>query len=303
MSDERVLGHADSSPAPLQCLLSTGQYFCFGYSLFLVPAFWLFENPLQLTLQVLSSVLSDEHALLSLYYVLAHPARHFIPRYVDCLNHLPLSPSAIARQLRHGHENAYVPGFMLLVLCLARSATQVSALCSHLGLLLAVCTQFTSLFTSDSLRLLLSCVWFSVRILAWRVVSAALDRYCVDFCRYAYLANHLRLQTESSIPTCLSVPVIPTYYSLQGFHDIVLTRQTASALSRSIIIRAVSSWCRLLWVNSLATPSALDFPSFSVTCPPATLLFFLLAWLGTLALSAAFLASKTRPQFLHWTLT
>ena len=113
---------------------------------FLVPAFWLFENPYTIyTASLVISALLMSTLYFSLYYVLFAPSRYFFPpRDVDRFCHLPLSTPAIARVISHGHENAYVPGFMLLVALLALScnASHYAPLSSS-DCSLAVCTPFT----------------------------------------------------------------------------------------------------------------------------------------------------------------
>ena len=88
----------------------------FGYSLFLIPVFWLLDNPYTVYKASLGiGVLLMSTLYVSLYYVLTHllgnsPRLAMLAAFITCL-----SPPLLLRSNFAWAEIAYVPGFMLLV--------------------------------------------------------------------------------------------------------------------------------------------------------------------------------------------
>ena len=101
----------------LPCLLFTGHsYSAFGYSLFLVPAFWVFDHPhtIYFASLVISALLMST-LYLGLYYVLTSilgsPSRYStLAAIFTCLY-----PPILLRANFAWADAAYLPGFVFLV--------------------------------------------------------------------------------------------------------------------------------------------------------------------------------------------
>ena len=171
------LAHARffSGTAPMPTLHGAS-FFAFGYSLFLVPAFWLFDSPYSIyTASLVVGALLMSTLYFSLYYVLASLLNissrlAMLAAFITCLY-----PPLLLRANFAWAENAYVPGFMLLT-------ALFGALLRHRSLRIALAFGFLLGFMytihARSLPLIPIALLYVTalglsRALPWRIVSIA----------------------------------------------------------------------------------------------------------------------------------
>ena len=302
-ADETVyLAHARylSGAAPMPTLQGT-VFFHFGYSLFLVPVHLLFKDPyLAYKASLIVSALLMGTLYFSLYYILASllgiPSRYAVlSSFVTCL----YSPLLLRANFAWA-ENAYVPGFMLLIalygILVRRRSLGVALLIGILlGVMYAIHPRSLPLIPLAALFIVSLCF---LHALQWRALSAALAVTGVIFIGTRYMLDHLKSASPGSLSEVPIRPLIAHLLTLEGLHDIILT------LNQQILYLIHSSY-GLFLVGVVATGfflwrnHQLGLSGFLRDVPSATVSFFLLAWLGSLVLSAAFLASPTEAgQFL-----
>ena len=303
MSDEAVflanaLYLSGSGPMPT---LHGAHYSAFGYSLFLVPAYWIFDHPNTIyTACLIISAFLLSTLYFGLYYVLksllgtpSRPAA--LAAFLTCLY-----PPILLRANFAWADAAYLPGFVFLVALFSVLLRQKSVRSSIVfGLLLG----FMYTIHSRSLPLIPVAVFYLVvlglfRSLPWRTVSAALAATGLIFIGTRLAIDHLRMASGAAIPQNPVGPVFTHFLSAQGFLEIV-------AKANEYVLYLVQTSFGLFPVGALAVGYVLwqrrstGLRSLAEDVPSATITFFLLAWLGTLALGAAFIASgKDQAQFL-----
>ena len=294
VSDETVyLANARflSGTAPMPTLHGS-YFFHFGYSLFLVPAFWLFESPTDVyTASLVVSALLMSTLYLSLYYILASifgvtSRLAMLVSFVTCLY-----PPLLLRANFAWGESAYVPGFMLTVALLGVLLRRKSM---HYAVLFGLFLGFMYTIHPRSLPLILVAMlymllWGRSGILRWRAVIAALSAVVALFIGTRLMLDELKSVNPEALSEVQIRPLLAHLMSLQGLHDFLL------ALNNQLLYLVQSSFGLFLiglfavglfyWQrrrNGLST--------FIQDVPTATLTFFCLAWLGSLFLSSAFLS-------------
>ena len=215
MSDEAVylanaLYLSGSAPMPT---LHGALYSAFGYSLFLVPAFWVFDHPHTIYFASLAiSALLMSTLYLGLYYVLTSllgaPSRlAALAAFFTCLY-----PPILLRANFAWADNAYLPGFVFLVALFGILLRQKSVRTAILfGLLLG----FMYTIHSRSLPLISIAALYLVilglfRGLPWRAVSAALTATGVIFIGTRLAVRHLRMASGTAIPEIPVDPIVAT---------------------------------------------------------------------------------------------
>lgn len=284
LAHARYLSGAAHMPALHGAIL-----FSFGYSLFLIPAFWLFDDPYSIyTASLAISALLNCTVYLSLYYVLASllqvPSRLAIPvSLITCL-----FPPLFLRSNFAWAENAYVAGFMLLIALFGALLRGKSLRCAVLfGLVLG----FMYAIHPRSLPLLAIAIAFIfafglARSLPWRTVIAVLLPIATVFTASRLTIEHLQRAIASDILEYSIRPILASLLSPAGLHDFALKVNEQ-------ILYVVHSSFGLFLVGAVFTAmtfwqrcrSALAEVLHDV--PTATLAFTVLAWTGTLAVGAA----------------
>ena len=303
MSDEAVflanaLYLSGSAPMPT---LHGALYSAFGYSLFLVPAYWIFDHPhtIYFASLVISALLMST-LYLGLYYVLTSilgsPSRYSILAAIfTCLY-----PPILLRANFAWADAAYLPGFVLLVALFGLLLRQKSVRTAILfGLLLG----FMYTIHSRSLPLISIAALYLVilglfRSLPWRTVSAALTATGVIFIGTRLAISHLRIASGTAIPQNPVSPIFAYFFSAEGFYAFVVK-------ANELLLYLVQTSYGLFPIGVLAAGYVLwgrrrnGLSSLVKDVPSATIVFFILTWLGTLSLGAAFVASgQERAQFL-----
>ena len=302
MSDEAVyLANARylSGTAPMPPLLGA-VYSATGYSVFLVPAFWLFENPHEVyTATLIISALLMSTLYFSLYYVLDRlfgiSCRFaMLISFITCLY-----PPLLLRSNFAWQENAYVPGFLLLVVLfsiLLRHKTTRSSLLFGvlLGYMYTIHSRSLPLIPISALFLV---TYGLLRFLAWRQVITALTVTALIFIGTRLAIDHLKSVAGTGLSEEAIESIVTHLLSLQGLHDFILTfnQQVLYLIQSSYGLFLVGF---LATVFSLWRQRRLGFRGFLQDVPAASLTFFLLIWFGSLVLSAAFLASPNSPGHL-----
>ena len=291
VADESVyLAHARyfSGSAPMPTLHGAS-FFAFGYSLFLVPAFWLFDSPYSIyTASLVVSALLMSTLYFSLYYVLASLLNissrlAMLAAFITCLY-----PPLLLRANFAWAENAYVPGFMLLT-------ALFGALVCHRSLRIALAFGFLLGFMytihARSLPLIpIALLYVTVlglsRALPWRIVSIAFGACAAILVATRLGIDHLKLIVTSDILENPVRPVIAFLLSLQGLHDFVLkvneqllylVHSTYGLFLVGLIVVLYSLWQR----------GREGLSQFLHDTSSASLAFGVLAWLGTFFLGAA----------------
>ena len=300
-ADESVyLAHARffSGTAPMPTLYGS-HFFAFGYSLFLVPAFWLFESPTTAyTASLVISAFLMSTLYLILYYVLVSllgisSRLAMFVALITCLY-----PPLLLRANFAWAENAYIPGFMLLIALFGTLLRQKSL---RLALLFGLLLGCMYTIHARSLPLIpIAAIYLAVlgyfRVLRWRVVVASLTVTALVLVSTRIVVNHLKLQSESGIPEMSMSAVISHILSLQGLHDVVhmANMQLLQVIQSSfgLFLIGLLAVGHLLWRRLSNSPA-----SFTNDVATATLTFFILAWMGTLALAAAHLANPIQHVF------
>jgi hypothetical protein len=277
-------------------------FFAFGFSLFLLPAFWIFNNPASAyTASLVVSALLMSTVYISLYYVLVShlgvsSRLAMLVSFVTCLY-----PPLILRANFTWAENAYVPCFIVLGAlfgALLRYKTWRIALA--FGLLLG----FMYTIHARSLPLIpISAAYLIVLgvlgVLTWRVLVTALAATSVVFIATRRVISHLGDLGGSANPEISMSEVVSHFFSLRGLHDFVLTTnmQFLYVLQSSLGLFLVG----LLALGYTIWKQRSDWVAcFTRNVPTATLTFYVLAWLGTLALAAAHLARPS--ESIHFLL-
>ena len=290
-ADESVyLAHARffSGTAPMPTLHGAS-FFAFGYSLFLVPAFWLFDSPYSIyTASLVVGALLMSTLYFSLYYVLASLLNissrlAMLAAFITCLY-----PPLLLRANFAWAENAYVPGFMLLT-------ALFGALLRHRSLRIALAFGFLLGFMytihARSLPLIPIALLYVTalglsRALPWRIVSIAFGACAAILVATRLGIDHLKLIVTSDILENPVRPVIAFLLSLQGLHDFVLkvneqllylVHSTYGLFLVGLIVVLYSLWQR----------GREGLSQFLHDASSASLAFGVLAWLGTLVLGAA----------------
>ncbi len=294
MSDETVyLANARflSGTAPMPTLHES-YFFHFGYSLFLVPVFWLFKNPSDVyTASLVISALLMSTLYLSLYFVLASligisPRFAMLASFITCLY-----PPLLLRANFAWGENAYVPGFMLTVALFGMLLRQQSM---RYALLFGLALGFMYAIHPRSLPLipiavLFMLVWGRSRILRWRAVTLAIITTVALFSGTRLMLDYLKSINIGALSEVQIRPLIAHLTSLQGIHDflLALNNQFLYLIQSSFGLFLIGLFAIALfyWQRRHA-----GFSTFVQDVPTATLTFFCLAWLGSLALSSAFLS-------------
>ena len=300
-ADESVyLAHARffSGAAPMPTLYGS-HFFAFGYSLFLVPAFWLFESPTTAyTASLVISAFLMSTLYLILYYVLVcllgiSSRLAMFVAFITCLY-----PPLLLRANFAWAENAYMPGFMLLIALFGTLLRQKSL---RLALLFGLLLGCMYTIHARSLPLIpIAAIYLAVlgyfRVLRWRVVAASLTATTLVLVSTRIVVNYLKLQSESGIPEMSMSAVIAHLLSLQGLHDVVhmANMQVLQVIQSSfgLFLVGLLAVGHLLWKRLSNSPA-----SFTNDVATATLTFFILAWMGTLALAAAHLANPIQHVF------
>ena len=300
-ADESVyLAHARffSGTAPMPTLYGS-HFFAFGYSLFLVPAFWLFESPTTAyTASLVISAFLMSTLYLILYYVLVSllgisSRLAMFVALITCLY-----PPLLLRANFAWAENAYIPGFMLLIALFGTLLRQKSL---RLALLFGLLLGCMYTIHARSLPLIpIAAIYLAVlgyfRVLRWRVVVVSLTVTALVLVSTRIVVNHLKLQSESGIPEMSMSAVISHILSLQGLHDVVhmANMQLLQVIQSSfgLFLIGLLAVVHLLWRRLSNSPA-----SFTNDVATATLTFFILAWMGTLALAAAHLANPIQHVF------
>ena len=303
-ADESVyLAHARflSGTAPMPTLHGT-HFFAIGYSLFLVPAFWLFDSPnVTYTASLVISAFLMSTLYLILYYVLVcllgiSSRLAMFVALVTCLY-----PPLLLRANFAWAENAYMPGFMLL---LALFGTLLKQKSLRLALLFGLLLGFMYTIHARSLPLIpIAAIYLAVlglcRVLRWRIVAVSLTVTALVIVSTRIVVNILKSQVETEIPEISMSAVISHLLSLQGLHDVVHTTniQVLQVFQSSygLFLVGLLAVGHLLWKRLSNNPA-----SFTNDVPTATLTFFILAWMGTLALAAAHLARPS--EHIHFLL-
>ena len=298
MADEAVfLANARylSGTAPMPTLHGA-VFFHFGYSLFLVPAFWLFDSPYTIyTASLVISAFLMSTVYLSLYYVLASllgisSRLAMVASFLTCL----YAPLLLRANFAWG-DNAYVPGFMLLIALFGALLRHKSV---RFALVFGVLLGFMYTVHTRSLPLIpvaaLSLVALGLcRALPWRAVSAALSATALILIGTRLAISDLRTAGGTDSPENPILPIIAHFFSLQGLHDFLLK-------SNELALYAVQSSFGLLPIGALAIclllwqRRGMGLTSFARDVPAATLMFFLLAWLSTAVVSAAWNGAFTQ---------
>ena len=290
-ADESVyLAHARffSGTAPMPTLHGAS-FFAFGYSLFLVPAFWLFDSPYSIyTASLVVGAFLMSTLYFSLYYVLASLLNTssrlaMLAAFITCLY-----PPLLLRANFAWAENAYVPGFMLLT-------ALFGALLRHRSLRIALAFGFLLGFMytihARSLPLIpIALLYVTVlglsRALPWRIVSIAFGASAAILVATRLGIDHLKLIVTSDILENPIRPVIAFLLSLQGLHDFVLkvneqllylVHSTYGLFLVGLIVVLYSLWQR----------GREGLSQFLHDASSASLAFGVLAWLGTFFLGAA----------------
>ncbi len=291
MADEAVfLANARylSGTAPMPTLHGA-VFFHFGYSLFLVPAFWLFDSPYTIyTASLVISAFLMSTVYLSLYYVLApllgiSSRLAMVASFLTCL----YAPLLLRANFAWG-DNAYVPGFMLLI---ALFGTLLRHKSVRLAIMFGVLLGFMYTVHTRSLPLIPVAALYLValglcRALPWRAVSAALSATALILIGTRLAISELKTAGGTDSPENPILPIIGHFFSLQGVHDFLLK-------SNELALYAVQSSFGLLPIGALAIclllwqRRGMGLTSFAHDVPAATLMFFLLAWLSTAVVSAA----------------
>ena len=300
-ADESVyLAHARffSGTAPMPTLYGS-HFFAFGYSLFLVPAFWLFESPTTAyTASLVISAFLMSTLYLILYYVLVcllgiSSRLAMFVALITCLY-----PPLLLRANFAWAENAYLPGFMLLIALFGTLLRQKSL---RLALLFGLLLGFMYTIHARSLPLIpIAAIYLAVlgyfRVLRWRIVAVSLTVTALVVVSTRIVVNHLKLQGETEIPEISMSAVISHLLSLQGLHDVVhmANMQVLQVIQSSygLFLVGLLAVVHLLWNRLRNSPA-----SFTNDVATATLTFFILAWMGTLALAAAHLANPIQHVF------
>ncbi len=283
-----------SGTAPMPTLYKA-PFHSFGYSLFLVPALRLFENPytaysvcLIINAFLMSTLYFSLHYILSA--LLDVPSRlAMIIAVITCLY-----PPLLLRANFAWSENAYVPAFMLLTVLFGTLLRNKSILYAiAFGLLLGFMYTIhpRSLPLLPTAALCLAFLGF-YRALPWRLVSVGLAVTSIVFFGTRLVMNHLRVASGTEFLELPILPVITHLLSLQGIYNFLLK-------INELILYLVQSSYGLFPISLLAIAYFLwygwrkGFSGFVNDVPTATLSFYFLAWLASLALSAAFLVLPT----------
>ncbi len=287
-----------SGAAPMPTLYGS-HFFAFGYSLFLVPAFWLFESPTTAyTASLVISAFLMSTLYLILYYVLVcllgiSSRLAIFVAFITCLY-----PPLLLRANFAWAENAYMPGFMLLIALFGTLLRQKSL---RLALLFGLLLGCMYTIHARSLPLIpIAAIYLAVlgyfRVLRWRVVAASLTVTALVLVSTRIVVNYLKLQSESGIPEMSMSAVIAHLLSLQGLHDVVhmANMQVLQVIQSSfgLFLVGLLAVGHLLWKRLSNSPA-----SFTNDVATATLTFFILAWMGTLTLAAAHLANPIQHVF------
>ena len=297
VSDESVyLAHARylSGTAPMPTLYEA-TFFAFGYSLFLIPAFWLFDNPYTTyTASLIIGAFLMSTLYFSLYYVLASllgvsSRLAMLVSFITCLY-----PPILLRSTFAMAESAYVPGFMLLIALFGtmlrhKSVRSAVAFGLLLGFMYTIHARSLPLLPITGVFLTFQGV---TRSLPWKAVSAvALVSAAVLIATRAAI-DRLQIAMGSEVLEVPVRPIIANLVSFQGLHDFSLKlnelalyamQSTFGLFPIGVLAIGVILWqCR----HSGLAPLVQDVPT-------ATVCFFLLAWLATLGESAALHAAFT----------
>lgn len=276
-------------------------FYPFGYSLFLIPAFLLFNNPYTAySASLVIGIVLMSTVYFSLYYLLTPllgiPTRvAMVAAFASCLY-----PPLLLRANFAWAEAAYVPGFMLLIAlfgALLRYKTIRLALA--FGLLLG----FMYTIHSRSLALLpigvISLFTLGyLRSLSWKAVSAAVASTALVFLASRVMVEHLRHAGGTAVPEIAVSPVIAHLLTLEGLLDMV------SKVNEQAFYLTISTFglffVGILTVGRILSQSKRAGVAGLLEDPArSSLTFFVLIWLGTLVLSAAFLGSiRDETQFL-----
>lgn len=291
VADESVyLAHArylsDNGPMPA---LHGAILFSFGYSLFLVPAYWLFDNPHTIyTASLFISALLICTVYLSLYYVLASllrvPSRLAIAvSLITCLY-----PPLLLRSNFAWAENAYVAGFVLLI-------ASFGALLRHKSLRFAVqfglLLGFMYAIHPRSLPLLAIALAYILslglaRSLPWKTVGATFFLVGAVFTASRFTIAYLRDAIDSEILEYPIRPILVALLSPAGLHDFALkvneqvlyvVHSSYGLILVGVIYMVIT---HLKWDRTVLVQSLRDGPT-------AVVAFTMLAWTGTLILGAA----------------
>ncbi len=294
VSDETVyLANARflSGTAPMPTLHES-YFFHFGYSLFLVPVFWLFKNPSDVyTASLVVSALLMSTLYLSLYFVLASligisPRFAMLASFITCLY-----PPLLLRANFAWGENAYVPGFVLTValfgVLLRRQSMRYAVL---FGLVLGcMYTIHPRSLPLIPIAMIFMLFWGRSGILRWRAVTVAFTATVALFFGTRQMLDYLKSINPGALAEVQIRPLIAHLTSLQGIHDFLL------ALNNQLLYLVQSSFgLFLIGLFAIALfywqRRRTGLSTFVQDVPTATLTFFCLAWLGSLALSSAFLS-------------
>ena len=273
----------------------------FGYSLFLIPVYWLFDNPYSVYKASLGiGVLLMSTLYVSLYYVLTHllgnsPRLAMLAAFITCL-----FPPLLLRSNFAWAETAYVPGFMLLVALfgtLLRYKTVTVALVFglHLGFMYTIHSRSLPLIPIALIYLItLACL----RALSWKAVGYAISGTALMFVTTRVVVEHLRTAGSAEVLEIPIRPVVSHLLSLQGWYDLplkineqvlYLAQSSFGLFPLGVLAIGLYLWqCRRTGASGLLC-----------NAPSGTLIFFLLAWIATLVFTSAFLGSiKDEAQFL-----
>ena len=268
-------------------------YYPFGLSLFLVPAFWLFDNPHHIYTASLAigTLLVSTHYV-SLYYVLKALLGVSARLALIAALIVSLYPPILLRSNFAWAEVAYVPGYMLLIALfgvLLRQKTVRAAL--GFGLLLG----FMYTIHSRSLPLIpLSTLYLlllgTLRHLPWRTVCAAPLAAAGVFVATRAAVGHLRSAGGSEVSEILVGPVIAHLLSVEGLQDLLLK------MNEQVLYLVLSTY-GLVPIGFLAAASLIwqqrqrGVWALLGNVRSSTLIFFAFGWLGTLALTSVFMGS------------
>lgn len=260
-----------------------------GYSLFIIPAFWLYESPFDVyrACLIINAFLMSA-LYLSLHYTLVKLLS--IPRKAAILVSLIacLYPPLLLRSSYAWMENAYVPVFMLLIasfglLVHRKSVFYALAFGLLLGFMYTIQPRSLALLPIAALYLILL---GRFRAIPLRAVIAALGAATAVLLATRLLIEHLKTAGGNQIPENQIWVVFEHLKSYQGIHDfalnlteqlLYLTLSTFGLFPVGALVIGLFFWQRRnRWFDCLLGDA-----------PSAALAFFVLTWLASTVLVAA----------------
>lgn len=300
-ADESVyLAHARylSGTAPIPTLYEA-TFFNFGYSLFLLPAFWLFENPHETyTASLIIGAVLMSTVYLTLHYVLVSilgvsSRLASIAAFLTCLY-----PPVLLRSNFAWAENAYLPGFLLLIAVFGMLLQKKSL---RMALVFGLILGFMYTIHPRSLPLIPIAACYLAflsyyRVLRWSHVAISLSATALILAITRFSIDHLKSLVATGIPENSIQAIISHLLTSQGLLDFL-------SLVNIQVLQVFQSTLGVFLLGVLAVGYRvfnrrnLSLSNLAVDVPTNTLTFFVIAWLGTLALASAHLAHPNQHEF------